>query len=62
MSDMKKAVVIGAGIAGLITARMLSDYYEEVYVIERDEFPTEPTNRQGYLNLFIHTVYNLAAR
>lgn len=47
MSDMKKAVVIGAGIAGLITARMLSDYYEEVYVIERDEFPTEPTNRQG---------------
>ncbi|WP_258166136.1 NAD(P)/FAD-dependent oxidoreductase [Paenibacillus sp. PCH8] len=47
MSDMKKAVVIGAGIAGLITARMLSDYYEDVYVIERDEFPTEPSNRQG---------------
>lgn len=47
MSDMKKAVVIGAGIAGLITARMLSDYYEEVCVIERDEFPSEPLNRQG---------------
>ncbi|MGQ8872374.1 FAD-dependent oxidoreductase [Paenibacillus sp. TSA_86.1] len=47
MSDMKKAVVIGAGIAGLITARMLSDYYEDVYIIERDEFPTEPSNRQG---------------
>ncbi|MDQ0656148.1 NAD(P)/FAD-dependent oxidoreductase [Paenibacillus sp. W2I17] len=47
MSDMKKAVVIGAGIAGLITARMLSDYYKEVIIIERDEFPTEPLNRQG---------------
>lgn len=33
MSDMKKAVVIGAGIAGLITARMLSDYYDEVCII-----------------------------
>jgi 2-polyprenyl-6-methoxyphenol hydroxylase-like FAD-dependent oxidoreductase len=47
MSDMKKALVIGAGIAGLITARMLADYYDEVCVIERDEFPSEPDNRQG---------------
>ncbi|PYE45518.1 FAD-dependent monooxygenase [Paenibacillus barcinonensis] len=47
MPDMKKAVVIGAGIAGLITARMLSDYYEEVCIIERDELPAEPLNRQG---------------
>ncbi|PWW45378.1 MULTISPECIES: NAD(P)/FAD-dependent oxidoreductase [Paenibacillus] len=47
MPDMKKAVVIGAGIAGLITARMLSDYYDEVCIIERDELPSEPTNRQG---------------
>jgi len=47
MSDMKRAVVIGAGIAGLITARMLSDYYDEVCIIERDELPSEPSNRQG---------------
>ncbi|MDQ0657932.1 NAD(P)/FAD-dependent oxidoreductase [Paenibacillus sp. W2I17] len=47
MSEMKKAVVIGAGIAGLITARMLSDYYDEVCIIERDELPSEPANRQG---------------
>lgn len=47
MSDMKKAIVIGAGIAGLITARMLADYYDEVCVIERDEFPLNPDNRQG---------------
>src|SRR5690348_16918024 len=47
MSNMSKAVVIGAGIAGLITARMLSDYYQEVYIVERDELPTTPSNRQG---------------
>lgn len=47
MSNMNKAVVIGAGIAGLITARMLSEYYKEVYVVERDELPIAPANRQG---------------
>ncbi|MXQ53860.1 NAD(P)/FAD-dependent oxidoreductase [Shimazuella alba] len=47
MSNMNKAVVIGAGIAGLITARMLSDYYKEVYIVERDELSTTPANRQG---------------
>ena len=47
MPDMKKAVIIGAGIAGLITAKMLSEHYEEVCVIERDELPSDPTNRQG---------------
>lgn len=47
MSNMNKAVVIGAGIAGLITARMLAEYYKEVYIVERDELPTAPANRQG---------------
>ena len=47
MSYMKKAVVIGAGIAGLISARMLSEYYKDVYIVERDELPTAPANRQG---------------
>lgn len=47
MSTMNKAVVIGAGIAGLITAKMLTDYYDEVCIIERDELPSEPMNRQG---------------
>ncbi|MFE4712632.1 MULTISPECIES: FAD-dependent oxidoreductase [unclassified Paenibacillus] len=42
-----KALVIGAGIAGLMTARVLSDYYEEVLIVERDEFPTEPESRSG---------------
>jgi 2-polyprenyl-6-methoxyphenol hydroxylase-like FAD-dependent oxidoreductase len=47
MPNMNKAVVIGAGIAGLITARILSEYFKEVSIVERDELPTAPANRQG---------------
>lgn len=61
MSDMKKAVVIGAGIAGLITARMLSDYYDEVCIIERDELPSGKRIGRVCLNPFIHIVYYRAA-
>jgi 2-polyprenyl-6-methoxyphenol hydroxylase-like FAD-dependent oxidoreductase len=43
----EKALVIGGGIAGLLTARVLSDHYEEVIIIERDELPQEPSTRSG---------------
>ena len=39
------AVVIGASIAGLSAARVLSDCYARVTVYERDELPGTPTNR-----------------
>src|ERR1700756_2728835 len=39
------AVVIGASIAGLCAARVLSDCYGAVTVYERDELPSTPTNR-----------------
>src|SRR5580693_10171761 len=39
------AVVIGASIAGLCAARVLSDFYQRVTVFERDELPTTPSNR-----------------
>jgi phytoene dehydrogenase-like protein len=32
------AVVLGAGIAGLLAARVLTDTYDHVTVIERDRF------------------------
>jgi 2-polyprenyl-6-methoxyphenol hydroxylase-like FAD-dependent oxidoreductase len=38
-------VVIGAGIAGLCAARVLSDFYSRVTVFERDELPSTPANR-----------------
>jgi 2-polyprenyl-6-methoxyphenol hydroxylase-like FAD-dependent oxidoreductase len=43
----KHAIVIGASMAGLVTARVLSDYFEQVTVLERDELPATPTPRKS---------------
>lgn len=39
--------MIGAGIAGLLTARVLSSYFETVIVVEKDELPQKPFERPG---------------
>lgn len=39
------AVVIGASIAGLCAARVLSDFYDAVTLYERDDLPAAPANR-----------------
>ena len=41
------AVVIGASIAGMCAARVLSDHYAKVTVFERDDLPDEPANRSA---------------
>jgi 2-polyprenyl-6-methoxyphenol hydroxylase-like FAD-dependent oxidoreductase len=41
----RHAVVIGASLAGLCAARVLSDCYDRVTVFERDELPSTPVNR-----------------
>jgi 2-polyprenyl-6-methoxyphenol hydroxylase-like FAD-dependent oxidoreductase len=41
------AVVLGAGMAGLLAARVLADGYDRVTVIERDALPEEPAARRG---------------
>jgi 2-polyprenyl-6-methoxyphenol hydroxylase-like FAD-dependent oxidoreductase len=41
------AVVIGAGIAGLCAARVLSDRFTQVVVLDRDELPNLATPRRG---------------
>jgi 2-polyprenyl-6-methoxyphenol hydroxylase-like FAD-dependent oxidoreductase len=41
------AVVIGAGIAGLAAARVLSDRFATVTVVDRDALPAQPTPRRG---------------
>lgn len=43
----RQAVVIGAGIAGLLATRVLAQYYEQVLVVERDALPVEPQPRAG---------------
>ncbi len=42
-----RAIVIGASIAGLLTARVLSDVYARVTVVERDRLPDRPVRRKG---------------
>ncbi|HZD14749.1 MAG TPA: hypothetical protein VE196_06400, partial [Pseudonocardiaceae bacterium] len=41
------AVVLGASIAGLLTARVLAESYTRVTVIERDELPLDMDHRRG---------------
>ncbi|GHO56871.1 FAD-dependent oxidoreductase [Ktedonobacter robiniae] len=43
----RQAVVIGAGIAGLLAARVLAEHYEQVLVVERDALPVQPQPRAG---------------
>lgn len=43
----KTAVVIGASIAGLSAARVLSEFYDHVTVYDRDALPVEPANRSA---------------
>jgi 2-polyprenyl-6-methoxyphenol hydroxylase-like FAD-dependent oxidoreductase len=43
----KTALVIGGSIAGLLAARVLSEQYSQVIIVERDILPTEPMNRMG---------------
>jgi 2-polyprenyl-6-methoxyphenol hydroxylase-like FAD-dependent oxidoreductase len=42
-----RAVVAGGSIAGLVAARVLSDHFDEVVVIERDALPDGPEHRRG---------------
>ncbi|TDQ41426.1 NAD(P)/FAD-dependent oxidoreductase [Aureibacillus halotolerans] len=42
-----RAIVIGGGIAGLLAAKVLSEYYNEVLIVDRDAFPDKPENRPG---------------
>lgn len=40
-------VVIGGSIAGLVSARILADYFQQVTLIERDPLPDESEPRKG---------------
>ncbi|MCA2241978.1 MULTISPECIES: FAD-dependent oxidoreductase [Mycobacterium] len=46
-ASRQHAIVLGAGIAGLLAARVLSDFYDSVSVIERDKAPGHPVHRKG---------------
>jgi 2-polyprenyl-6-methoxyphenol hydroxylase-like FAD-dependent oxidoreductase len=43
----RRAVVIGAGLAGMLAAAALSAHADEVIVLDRDELPDGPEHRKG---------------
>jgi 2-polyprenyl-6-methoxyphenol hydroxylase-like FAD-dependent oxidoreductase len=47
VSIKNKAIVIGGGISGKLAARVLSDHYREVVILERDQKPAGPLPRKG---------------
>ncbi|MBV7332300.1 FAD-dependent monooxygenase [Chloroflexi bacterium TSY] len=46
-NQTEHAIVIGGSIAGLLTARVLANFFANVTVIERDILPETPTFRKG---------------
>ncbi|WP_265111223.1 FAD-dependent oxidoreductase [Halosolutus halophilus] len=43
----RRAVVVGASVAGLVAARVLADAFETVTIVEKDRLPDEPVARRG---------------
>jgi 2-polyprenyl-6-methoxyphenol hydroxylase-like FAD-dependent oxidoreductase len=46
-SNPRTALVLGASIAGLWTARVLADHFDQVLVLDRDILPQGPDTRPG---------------
>jgi 2-polyprenyl-6-methoxyphenol hydroxylase-like FAD-dependent oxidoreductase len=42
-----RAIVLGAGMSGLLAARVLADRYDEVLVVDRDRLPSDIADRRG---------------
>ncbi len=47
LSSRNQAIVLGASLGGLMTARALSNHFEKVTIIERDEVHRQPESRKG---------------
>ena len=43
----QRAVVCGAGMGGLLAARVLSEFYDTVTIVERDKLPDAAEQRRG---------------
>ena len=47
MSKQTQAIVIGGSIAGMFAARVLSDHFAHVTIVDRDALPDSPEPRKG---------------
>jgi 2-polyprenyl-6-methoxyphenol hydroxylase-like FAD-dependent oxidoreductase len=58
----KHAVIIGAGMAGLLAAAALADAFDEVTIIEKDSLPESPQFRSGVAQgAHVHTLLGYGA-
>ena len=61
MLIQKHAVVVGAGMAGLLAAAALADIFGEVTIIEKDTLPETPRVRKGVpQGAHVHTLLGYA--
>ena len=57
------AVVIGAGMGGLMAAAVLSGYFSNVVIVESDELPGQPALRKGVpQGAHVHTFLGFAVQ
>ncbi len=47
MASEREVIVMGGSLAGLLAARVLSDHFEKVTIIERDKVHDRPETRKG---------------
>ncbi len=57
-ANRQHAIVIGGSMSGMLAARVLSDYYKQVTIIDRDRMPVEVEQRDGtpqarHLHIFL---------
>lgn len=45
--EQSRAIVLGAGIAGLVATRVLADHFEKVTIVDQEQLPTEAAPRNG---------------
>lgn len=45
--NQQHAIVLGASMGGLFAARVLSEHFGQVTVLDRDQLPSEPSPRRG---------------
>jgi 2-polyprenyl-6-methoxyphenol hydroxylase-like FAD-dependent oxidoreductase len=60
MMPARSALVIGGSLAGMCAARVLSEHFDKVTIVERDAYPSTPDFRPGVPQA--RHVHNLLAR
>jgi 2-polyprenyl-6-methoxyphenol hydroxylase-like FAD-dependent oxidoreductase len=47
MESAERAVVLGGGMAGLLSARVLAEFFDQVTLVDRDDLAAAPGDRRG---------------